>query len=151
MFAKSRAHAGLLTLATALVVAAGCTGPATEFATKLQASATEKCNEGNEAACHTIVQQISDTKVLIENTAPIETQTPACNAGKQDACQQMAVLHSELSAWCQSGNNRACGAVNIGPWPTKWDEPALIDAAKLSCLSGQFKPESHTCQALQMM
>ena len=34
---------------------------------------------------------------------------------------------------------------------TKWDEPALIDAAKLSCLGGKFKPESHTCQALQMM
>jgi hypothetical protein len=41
--------------------------------------------------------------------------------------------------------------VNIGPWPAKWDEPALIDAAKLSCLSGKFKPDSNTCQALQMM
>jgi hypothetical protein len=151
MSAKSTAHAGLLALAIALIIVAGCSSPATEFATKLQADATEKCNDGNQAACHTIVQQISDTKVLIENTAPIETQTPACNAGKQDACQQLAVLHSELSAWCSMGNNQACGAINIGPWPTKWDEPALIDAAKLSCLSGQFKPESHTCQALQMM
>jgi hypothetical protein len=151
MSAKSTAHGGLLALAIALIIVAGCSSPATEFATKLQADATEKCNDGNQAACHTIVQQISDTKVLIENTAPIETQTPACNAGKQDACQQLAVLHSELSAWCSMGNNQACGAVNIGPWPTKWDEPALIDAAKLSCLSGQFKPESHTCQALQMM
>jgi len=152
MSARSITHAaGLLALAIALVVAAGCTGPATEFATKLQADASAKCNEGNQAACHTIVQQVSDTKVLIENTAPIETETPACNAGKQDACQQMAVLHSELSSWCSMGNNQACGAVNIGPWPAKWDEPALIDAAKLSCLSGQFKPESHTCQALQMM
>ena len=133
------------------VVAAGCTSPATEFANKITADATARCDEGNEAACHTIVQQINDTKVIIENTTPIETQTPACIAGKQDACQQMAVLHSELSAWCQMGNKRACGVVNIGPWPTKWDEPALIDAAKLSCLSGQFKPESHTCQALQMM
>lgn len=151
MSAKSTAHAGLIGLAIALVVVAGCSSPATEFATKLQADATEKCNDGNQAACHTIVQQISDTKVLIENTAPIETETPACNAGKQDACQQLAVLHSELSSWCSMGNNQACGAVNIGPWPPKWDEPALIDAAKLSCLSGQFKPESHTCQALQMM
>ena len=151
VLAKSRARAGLLSLVIALVFVAGCTGPAEEFATKLQADASEKCNEGNQAACNTIVQQISDTKVLIENAAPIETQTPACNAGKQDACQQMAVLHSELSAWCQAGNNRACGVVNVGPWPTKWDEPALIDAAKLSCLNGQLKPESHTCQQLQMM
>ena len=133
------------------VLTVGCTSEATEFATKIQTEATDRCNQGNEAACHTIVQQISDTKVIIENTTSIETQTPACIAGKQDACQQMAVLHSELSTWCQMGNTRACGVVNIGPWPTKWDEPALIDAAKLSCLSGQFKPDSHTCQALQMM
>lgn len=142
----------LLVLAISLTAAvAGCSSPAQDFVNKLQDSATERCNAGNEAACHTIVQQISDTRVLIENTTPIEIDTPACNAGKQDACQKMAVLHSELSSWCSMGNNRACGAVNIGPWPTKWDEPALIDAAKLSCLSGQFKPESHTCQALQMM
>jgi hypothetical protein len=151
MFAKPRAFAGLLALAVGLAFVAGCSGPAEEFATKLETDASSKCSDGNQAACDTIVQQISDTKVLIENTSPIETQTPACNAGKQDACQQMAVLHSELSAWCQAGNNRACGVVNVGPWPTKWDEPALIDAAKLSCLNGQLKPESHTCQELQMM
>jgi len=152
MLARSKAHStALFVLAIALVVVAGCSSPAEDFVNKLEASATEKCNSGNEAACHTIIQQISDTKVLVENTTPIETDTPACNAGKQDACQKMAVLHSELSSWCSMGNNRACGAVNIGPWPAKWDEPALIDAAKLSCLSGQFKPESHTCQALQMM
>lgn len=145
---RQKSTAVLLFLA---VVTAGCTSQATKFADKMQAEATDKCNEGNWAACNTIVQQISDNKVIIENTTPIATQTPACIAGKQDACQQMAVLHSELSAWCQMGNNRACGVVNIGPWPTKWDEPALIDAAKLSCLSGQFKPDSHTCQALQMM
>ena len=63
----------------------------------------------------------------------------------------MAVLHGELSEWCSIGNNQACAAVNAGPWPTKWDEPALIDAAKMSCLSGKFKTESSTCQALQMM
>jgi len=140
----------LFALAITLVLA-GCADPATEFVNKIQAEATQKCSEGNQAACRTIVQQVSDTKVLIESTAPLETQTPACNAGKQDACQQLAVLHSELSAWCSTGNNQACAAVNVGPWPVKWDEPALIDAAKLACLSGKFKPDSRTCQALEMM
>jgi hypothetical protein len=149
--ARYRKHAAAIVLEIALVATFGCTAPATDFVNKIQADATEKCNEGNQVACHTIVQQVSDTKVLIESTTPLETETPACNAGKQDACQQMAVLHSELSAWCSMGNGKACAAVNIGPWPAKWDEPALIDAAKLSCLSGQFQPESHTCQALQML
>jgi hypothetical protein len=63
----------------------------------------------------------------------------------------LGVLLGVLSACCSTGNNQACAAVNTGPWPAKWDEPALIDAAKLSCLSGQFKPDSSTCQALQMM
>lgn len=151
MRAKFRASAALLALAIVLVAVSGCSSQAQDFVTKIRAESTEKCNEGNQAACHTIVQALSDTKVAIESTAPIEMQTPACNAGKQDACQQMAVLHGELSAWCSMGNNQACAAVNTGPWPAKWDEPALIDAAKLSCLSGQFKPDSSTCQALQMM
>jgi hypothetical protein len=141
---------GLAVFVLAIVVA-GCTAPAQEFVDKVRADSTQKCNEGNQAACHTIVQRVSDTRVLIENTAPIEVLTPACNAGKQEACQEMAVLHSELSSWCSMGNGQACAAVNIGPWPPKWDEPSLIDAAKLSCLSGQFKPESHTCQALEML
>jgi hypothetical protein len=149
--AKFKASAGLLALAIVLVAVSGCSSEAQDFVSKIRAESTEKCNEGNQAACHTIVQALSDTKVAIESTAPIEIQTPACNAGKQDACQQMAVLHGELSAWCSTGNNQACAAVNTGPWPAKWDEPALIDAAKLSCLSGQFKPDSSTCQALQMM
>ena len=138
-------------LAILLFAASGCGSQAQDFVTKIRAQATEKCNEGNQAACHTIVQQVGDTKVAIESTAPIEFQTPACNAGRQDACEQMAVLHGELSTWCSMGNGQACAAVNAGPWPTKWDEPALIDAAKMSCLAGQFKPESSTCQALQMM
>jgi len=146
-----RAAVSFFALAALLFLASGCTEPATEFVDKIRADSTEKCNQGNQVACHTIVQQVSDTKVLIETSLPIEVETPACNAGKQDACQQLAVLHSELSAWCSTGNNQACAAVNTGPWPTKWDEPALVDAAKLSCLSGQFKPDSHTCQALQMM
>jgi hypothetical protein len=138
-------------LAIMLFVASGCSSDAEDFVTKIRAESTKRCNEGNQAACHTILQQVSDTKVLIESTAPIAIETPACNAGKQDACQKMAVLHGELSTWCTMGNGQACAAVNIGPWPTKWDEPALIDAAKMSCLSGQFKPDSNTCQALEEM
>ena len=143
--------ARLFALAIVLLVASGCGSQSQTFVTKIRAEATEKCNEGNQAACHTIVQALSDTKVAIESTAPIGIETPACNAGRQDACQQMAVLHGELSTWCTMGNGQACAAVNTGPWPTKWDEPALIDAAKLSCLDGKFKLDSHTCQALQMM
>jgi len=138
-------------LAIVLAALCGCSSKAQDFVTKIRAESTEKCNEGNQAACHTIVQRLGDSKVAIESTAPIEMETPACNAGKQDACMQMAVLHGELSTWCSMGNGPACAAVNTGPWPTKWDEPALIDAAKLSCLGGQFKPDSSTCQALQMM
>jgi hypothetical protein len=138
-------------LAFVIFAATGCGSQAQDFVTKIRAEATEKCNEGNQAACHTIVQALSDTKVAIESTAPIEIQTPACNAGNRAACEQMAVLHSELSAWCSIGNGQACAAVNTGPWPTKWDEPALVDAAKMACLAGQFKEDSSTCQALQMM
>jgi hypothetical protein len=148
---KSRRSARLFVLAIALFVASGCSSQSQDFVTKIRAEATEKCNEGNQAACHTIVQSVSDTKVAIESTAPIQMETPACNAGRQDACMQMAVLHGELSTWCTMGNGQACAAVNTGPWPTKWDEPALIDAAKMSCLAGQFKSDSSTCQALQMM
>ena len=134
-----------------LFVVSGCSSQSQDFVTKIRAEATEKCNEGNQAACHTIVQALSDTKVAIESTAPIAMETSACNAGRQDACQQMAVLHGELSTWCSMGNGQACAAVKTGPWPAKWDEPALIDAAKMSCLAGQFKPDSSTCQALEMM
>ncbi|MFZ0677000.1 hypothetical protein [Candidatus Binatus sp.] len=148
---KSVMSARLFVLAIVLFLCSGCSSNAETFVTKIRAEATEKCNEGNQAACHTIVQQMSDTKVLIESTAPIAIQTPACNAGKQDACMQMAVLHGELSTWCTMGNGQACAAVKTGPWPVKWDEPALIDAAKMSCLSGQFKADSSTCQALEMM
>lgn len=148
---RYRTFTRLFALAIMLVGAIGCTDPATEFVDKIQAEATQKCNEGNQAACHTIVQQVSDTRVLMESTIPIETETPKCMAGQQDSCQQLAVLHSELSSWCTMGNTQACGAVSSGPWPTRWDEPALIDAAKFSCLSGKFKPDSHTCQALEMM
>jgi len=148
---NSRISARVFVLVMMLFAVSGCGSQAQDFVSKIRAEATEKCNEGNQAACHTIVQALSDTKVAIESTAPIEMETPACNAGKQDACEQMAVLHGELSTWCTMGNGQACAAVNTGPWPAKWDEPALIDAAKMSCLAGQFKPDSSTCQALQMM
>jgi hypothetical protein len=148
---KNRTLAAASVVAIILAGVSGCSSQSQDFVTKIRAQATEKCNEGNQAACHTIVQQVSDTKVAIESSAPVEFLTPACNAGKQDACEQMAVLHGELSTWCTMGNGQACAAVNTGPWPAKWDEPALIDAAKMSCLAGQFKPESSTCQALQMM
>ena len=151
MPATFRTPVSFFALAIVLVTVAGCGSQAQDFVTKIRAESTEKCNEGNQAACHTIVQALSDTKVAIESTAPIEIQTPACNAGSEAACEQMAVLHGELSAWCSIGNNQACAAVNTGPWPQKWDEPALIDAAKMSCLAGKFKTESSTCQALQMM
>jgi hypothetical protein len=151
VLARYRTQASFFALATVLVTVSGCGSQSQNFVTKIRAEATDKCNEGNQAACHTIVQALSDTKVAIETTAPIEIQTPACNAGNQDACQQMAVLHGELSAWCSNGNNQACAAVNTGPWPQKWDEPALIDAAKMSCLAGKFKTESSTCQALETM
>jgi len=148
---KFRAFNGLIALAIVLALVSGCSSQAQDFVTKIRDESVEKCNEGNYAACHTIVQAVSDTKVLIESTEPLEVQTPACNAGKQDACQQLAVLHTELSGWCATGNPQACAAVNIGPWPSKWDEPALIDAAKVSCLKGKFKANSNTCQALLQM
>jgi 20S proteasome alpha/beta subunit len=149
--ARTRTIATSLAVAIAACIAAGCAAPATAFVDKIRADADEKCRQGNQPACHTIVQALSDTKVAIESTSPLETQTPACIAGKQEACQQVAVLHLELSGWCSMNNAQACAAVSVGPWPKTWDEPALVDAAKLSCLSGQFKMESNTCQALQMM
>jgi hypothetical protein len=49
-----------------LFAVAACGSQAEDFVTKIRAESTEKCNEGNQAACHTIVQATSDTKVLIE-------------------------------------------------------------------------------------
>src|ERR1700719_4986155 len=111
--------ARVFVLAILLFVVSGCSSQAQDFITKIRAQATEKCNEGNQAACHTIVQQVSDTKVAIESSAPIEFLTPACNAGKQDACMQMAVLHGELSTWCTMGNGQAGAADNTGPQPAE--------------------------------
>jgi hypothetical protein len=128
----------------------GCTSTAQIFAEKIRARADEECHQGNQAACNTIVQALSDTKVGIESTSSLYTLTPDCDAGKQDACQQVAVMHLEFTAWCAAGNERACSAVKGGPWPAaKMDEPALVDAAKLSCLSEHFQPDSSICVAVQ--
>jgi hypothetical protein len=130
------------------VVLAGCSAPAKDFVDKVTVQADGQCRQGNQAACHTIVQQLTETKVGIESTGTLDITTAACNSGNLDACEQAAVLHVELSGWCSAGNAKACAAVSAGPWPKKMDEPALIDAAKLNCLSGHFKESSNTCQAL---
>jgi hypothetical protein len=127
---------------------AGCSPPAEVIVNKIRSEADVKCQEGNQPACDTVVQTLSSTKVAIESTSSIATLTPECNSGKHESCEQLAVLHAELMSWCSMGNARACAAVKVGTWPAKWDEPALIDAAKLSCLSGQLKQNSNTCQAL---
>ena len=129
----------------------GCSDPSEAIVDKFRAKADELCNQGNHVACGTVVQPLSSTKVAFESTASIALLTPECNAGKHESCEQLAVLHAELMSWCAEENSRACAAVKIGPWPGKWDEPALIDAAKLSCLNGQFKQDSNTCQALDYL
>ncbi len=115
---------------------------------KLRALADEKCHQGNQPACDTIFQIVGN-KVAIESTSVLSTLTPACDAGKHDACQQLAVLQAEFSSWCATNNARACAAANIGPWPQNWDVPALVDSAKLACLSGQLKADSATCHSLE--
>jgi len=127
----------------------GCTAPSQTAVDKIRAIAEQKCHEGNQPACDTIVQPLTDTKVAIESTGVLPTLTPACNAGKHDACQQLAVLRAELSSWCAANNARACAAVNVGPWPQNSDVPALVDSAKLACLSGQLKADSATCHSLE--
>lgn len=131
-------------------LAAGCASPSKTVVDKVNADASQMCQQGNQAACHTIVQELGDTKVGITSTGALAAQTADCNRGNQQSCQHVAVMHIQLSSWCSKGNARACAAVNAGPWPQHWDEPALMDAATMSCLSGQFKPDSATCQALGM-
>jgi hypothetical protein len=114
---------------------------------KLRALADEKCHQGNQPACETIVQLVGN-KVAIESVGDIPTLTPGCNAGHQDNCQTLGVLHAELSQWCGANNARACATVNVGPWPPNLDVPAAVDSAKLACLAGKFKPDSQTCRAL---
>lgn len=115
---------------------------------KLRALADAKCHEGNQAACDTVIQVVGD-KVAIESVGDIETLTPSCNAGHRESCQQLGVLHAELSDWCSANNARACATVNVGPWPKNLDVPASVDSAKLACQGGQLKSDSQTCRALE--
>ena len=141
----------LASLALALIAfaaATSCASRAQKFADNVRARANEECAKGNRPACDTVVQALDDGKVGIQTAGMIPILTPKCEAGDDDACQQAAVMHVQLSAWCSAGNERACLAVNKGPWPKTWDEAALVDRAKLACLSGHFKDASTTCQAL---
>jgi len=126
----------------------GCSSPAQDFVERVTTESATECKAGNQAACHTIVQKLGDTKVGIESTGTLDILTDRCNRGDQAACQQTAVMNAELSSWCTRGNSLACGAVETGPWPRKWDQPALIDAARISCMNGKFKPDSNTCRSL---
>jgi hypothetical protein len=149
---RTRRLSAFAVFATMLAIGVGgCTAPAEVIVNKIRSEADVKCQEGNQPACDTVVQTLSSTKVAIESTSSIATLTPECNSGKHESCEQLAVLHAELMSWCSMGNARACAAVNAGKWPAKWDEPALIDAAKLSCMSGKLKQDSNTCQALDYL
>jgi hypothetical protein len=136
---------GLLLLALSV---GGCTTPAQQTADKIGTRADEVCKEGNKAACHTIVQVIGPSKIAIESTLTVDGLADGCKNGKHGACEQLAVMHAELSSWCSSGNTRACAEVASAAWPHGWDEPALIDAARVSCMKGTYKKDSNTCRAL---
>jgi hypothetical protein len=131
-----------------LASAWSCTPPSQKFVESVRQQANEQCAKGNQPACDTVVQALDNNRVGIQTTGMIPFLTPKCESGDQDACQQAAVMHVQLSSWCMAGNDRACLSVKRGPWPKTWDEASLIDKAKLSCLSGHFKEDSTTCQAL---
>jgi len=97
------------------------------------------------------VQVLGDTKIGIQSTEGIDTLAAECHDGKVDECQQLAVMHVQLSHWCNSGNTRACEELNGNKWPSDWDEPALIDAARISCINGKLDAKSNTCEALQSL
>lgn len=132
------------------VLVAGCAEQSQSEAAvdKLRALADQKCHEGNQPACDTIIQ-IVGTRVAIESVSDLPALTPSCEAGRQDTCQQLAVIRAELSEWCAANNARACAAVNVGTWPRNLDVPALVDSAKLACLGGQVKADTPTCRALE--
>ncbi len=138
----------VLTLIPALFA---CTTPAEDVAQKIQTKADETCKAGNEAACHTIIQVLGPTKVAFESTLSVDELREDCTSGKHIACEQLAVKHAELSSWCSTGNSRACAEVEADAWPHGWDEPALLDAARLGCIQGKFQKNSDTCQALSTL
>jgi hypothetical protein len=136
---------------TLVTMAVGCTTPAQDVAQKIETKADETCKQGNDAACHTIVQVLGPTKVAFESTLTVDELRQDCTDGKRIACEQLAVKHAELSSWCSTGNTRACAEVQADAWPHGWDEPALLDAARLGCLQGKFQKNSDTCQALSTL
>jgi len=141
----------LLCVVTLIPALSACTTPAEDAAQKIQTKADETCKAGNEAACHTIVQVLGPTKVAFESTLSVDELREDCTSGKHTACEQLAVKHAELSSWCSTGNTRACAEVEADAWPHGWDEPALLDAARLGCLQGKFQKDSDTCQALSTL
>ena len=132
-------------------IAVGCTSPAQDVAQKIETKADETCKAGNEAACHTIVQVLGPTKVAFESTLLVDQLRQDCTDGKHIACEQLAVKHAELSSWCSTGNTRACAEVDADAWPHGWDEPALLDEARVGCIQGKFQKNSDTCQALSTL
>jgi hypothetical protein len=130
---------------------AACTSPAEKTAQNINNKAEEICKAGNQAACNTIVQVLGSERIGIESTSTVDTLAKDCKAGNETECQQLAAIHAELSAWCSTGNTRACAEVQSDVWPKNWDEPALLDAARVKCLNGKFKKDSPTCHALDDM
>ena len=97
------------------------------------------------------MQVLGPSKIGFESTITVDGLAQSCKAHQQDACEQLAAMHAELSSWCSSGNTRACAEVQSDVWPKGWDEPALLDAARVSCMNGKFKKDSNTCRALDDM
>lgn len=144
----ARSKVARLIVAALCALCASCSTPAEDVVDKLRDSSDQYCKQGNDAACHTIVQVLGDTKIGIQSTAAIDEIAADCHDGKADECQQLAVMHVQLSHWCNSGNTRACEELSSNSWPKDWDEPALIDAARMGCIKGTFDAKSNTCQAL---
>jgi len=145
---SSIAISGLLVFSLAL---GACTSPAQKVEENITTKAEERCAEGNQAACHTIIQVKGASHVAIETTLALDTTADQCKQKNQDACEQLAAMHAELSSWCSSGNTRACAELQSDKWPKDWDEAALLDAARIKCVSGKLTKISPTCKALNDM
>ncbi len=130
---------------------AACPSPAQKVEQNINTKADESCKSGNEAACHTIIQVMGPSHVAIESTLALDSTSDQCKQKNPDACEQLAAMHAELSSWCSSGNTRACAELQSDKWPKDWDEAALLDAARIKCVSGKLKKISPTCNALNNM
>jgi len=139
---------GLLVFSFAI---AACPSPAEKVEQNINTKADESCKSGNEAACHTIIQVMGPSHIAIESTLALDATADQCKQKNQDACEQLAAMHAELSSWCSSGNTRACAELQSDKWPKDWDEAALLDAARIKCVSGELKKVSPTCKALNDM